>query len=143
MKDIGTFVKHDPQRFVVGSLANQIRTLVQRMKMRGYKPWKILLSPGLRYAFRLEMERSAAAHEYVRHDVQDSFLGLPIVIDSTVHEPIIMIDPGDRFWNIPKSQSTPEETVWKHKKGLIKPGEIYQPKWRLRRSRAIKRGAVS
>lgn len=128
LPDIGRFVKHDPQRFVVGSLANQIRVLVQRMKMRGYKPWKILLSPGLRYALRLENDP-----EYRRHDLGGWFLGLPIVVDTTVREPIIMINPEDRFWTLEEAQSTPEETVWESKKGLANPNEVHQPKWRSRR----------
>lgn len=134
LPDIGKFIKYDPQRFVIGSLANQIKTLIQRMKMRGYKPWKILLSPGLRHAFRLEMERSAAAREYVRNDLQDSFMGLPIIIDTTVSEPIIMINPEDRVWTLEDAQSTPDEVLWNSKKGRRNPNAVYQPKWRPKRA---------
>lgn len=81
------FVKHDPQRFVVGSLANQIKVLLQRMQMRGFKPWKILLNPGLRYALELE------GHDYVKRDLGHFFMGLLIQIDVTVSEPIILIKP--------------------------------------------------
>lgn len=112
--DIGKFVKHDPQRFVVGSLANQIRVLIQRMKMRGYTPWKIMLSPGLRFALRSEME--GKLQEYQKHDKGDMFMGLPIKIDSTVMEPIIMIKPEPRIQPLDEGQSTPEETVWRRGK---------------------------
>lgn len=90
LPDIGKFVKHDPQRFVVGSLANQIRTLIQRMTMRGYKPWKILLSRGLSYALFLEVGQSV---DYYKTDQGSFFMGLLIKVDDTVEEPIIMIKP--------------------------------------------------
>ena len=114
LPDLGKFVKHDPQRFVVGSLANQIRVLIQRMKMRGYEPWKILLSPGLRFALRSEMRDKLT--EYVSHDKGDMFLGLPIVVDSTVEEPIIMVKPELRYQPLEQGRSTPEEVAWKRKK---------------------------
>jgi hypothetical protein len=110
LPDIGTFVKHDPQRFVVGSLANQIRVLIQRMKMRGYQPWKILLSPGLRFALRSEV---GGTMEYAKHDQHDMFLGLPIVLDTTVREPIMMIKPERRTVPLEKGFSTSEERVWR------------------------------
>ena len=108
LPDLGTFVKHDQQRFVVGSLANQIKVLIQRMKMRGYEPWKILLSPGLRDALRLENRP-----EYVRHDVGDLFMGLQIRIDASVNEPIILIKPELRARPLDQGHSTPEEVAWK------------------------------
>ena len=84
------FVKHDPQRFVIGSLANQIRVLLQRMKMRGYKPWKILLSRGLSYALYLECRDGL---DYTKTDQGSFFMGLLIKIDDTCQEPIIMVKP--------------------------------------------------
>ena len=115
LPDIGTFIKHDPQRFVVGSLANQIRVLIHRMKMRGYKPWKILLSPGLRFALRSEMEGKI---DYQRHDKGDMFMGLPIKLSSDVVEPIIMIEPEACGKPTEAAQSTPEEVVWRRRKQL-------------------------
>lgn len=116
LPDIGKFIKHDPQRFVVGSLANQIRVLIQRMRMRGYQPWKILLSPGLRYALRLESESSMQSNDYRRHDQGDTFMGFPIVVDKTVEEPIIMIKPELRDRPLEQGRSTPEEVAWKRRK---------------------------
>lgn len=103
LPDIGKFIKHDKQRFIVGSLANQIRTLLQRMKMRGYKPWKILLNRGLRYALYLEMSGKMG---YKRTDSGDFFNDLPIVVDDTVEEPIILIRPEIRKDPLEKGQST-------------------------------------
>ena len=117
LPDIGKFVKHDPQRFVVGSLANQIRVLVQRMKMRGYKPWKIMLSPGLRFALRSEMEGKIA--EYIRHDLGDMFLGLPVVVSPDAVEPLILIKPEVRETPLDQGKSTPEEVAWRRRKQLV------------------------
>lgn len=112
LPDLGKFVKHDQQRFVVGSLKNQIKVLIQRMKMRGFKPWKILLSPGLRFALRSECGISP---EYVRHDLGDVFDGLPIVVDTSVREPIIMLKPEVRDTPLDMGKSTDERLHWKRK----------------------------
>lgn len=113
LPDVGTFVKHDQQRFVVGSLANQIRVLLQRMRLRGYHPWKILLSRGLRDALRLENSPG-----YVKHDEGDTFGSLPIVIDNSVREPLILVKPEPRKAALDMGQSTSEEYVWKRRKQL-------------------------
>jgi hypothetical protein len=115
MRTVGLFVKHDPQRFVVGAIGNQIRVLIQRMKLLGYKPWKILLSPGLAYALRLD---SGDSPDYVRHDLGSRFMGLEIKIDPSVQEPIIMVKPEMRETPLDLGHSTPEEMVWRKKRDL-------------------------
>lgn len=113
LPDIGTFIKHDPKRFMTGAIGNQIRTLIQRMKMRGYRPWKILLSPGLRYALRLDQGESP---DYVRHDLGDRFMGLEIKVDATVEEPIIIIKPEIRRDALEQGVSTNPERLWRYQR---------------------------
>ncbi len=101
--------------------------------MRGYKPWKILLNRGLRDALRLDAGDSG---DYIRHDAGDSFLGLPIRINETVSEPIIMIDPLDSVWKLEKAESTSDEVLWnQRKRGIRNPNEVNQPKWKSRHRR--------
>jgi len=77
-------------------IANQIRVLIQQMQMRNLEPGKILLSHGIRWALREEM-KGKLAHEYKQHDLGDTFAGLPIVVDNSVNEPIILIKQRHKF----------------------------------------------
>lgn len=112
--EIGKFLKVDSQKNIVGAIGNQIRVLVQRMKMRGYQPWKILLSRGLRDALRLD---SGESPDYVRHDVADCFMGLEIKLDASVEEPIIMVKPVLRDAPLADAagQSTDPRRNWKRR----------------------------
>lgn len=113
--DIGKFIRPDQQRYMVGAIGNQIRTLIQRMKMRGYQPWKILLSRGLRDALRLD---SGESPDYLRHDQGDRFMGLEIKIDVSVTEPLILVKPQWRDAPLEREQSTDEEVLWQRMKRL-------------------------
>lgn len=86
-----------------GQLSNQIKVLIQRMRLRGYTPWKILLHPGMRWVLREECRHLTI---YRTHDQGDTYAGLPIVCDTSVNEPIIMIDPEYRDTPLEKAQST-------------------------------------
>lgn len=83
--------------------------------MRGCKPWKILLSRGLRDALRLELSDQAL---YRTHDQGDRFMGLEIKIDESVVEPIILIKPEWRDTPMEQGLSTPEERLWRRMKRL-------------------------
>ncbi len=79
-------------------LSNKIRVLIQGANRSGKKPWKILLSKGLRWALEEELRDKGT---YVKRDQGHFFEGLLIVIDNTVKEPILLIDrtPGPRLEN--------------------------------------------
>ncbi len=78
-------------------LTNQIRVLLQRVKMAGREPHKILMCRGLRDALYLELN-----HVFVRGKVgaydaiqgaTDTFEGIPVVVDESCVEPIIQVKP--------------------------------------------------
>lgn len=71
-------------------ISNQIKVLIQRMRLCGFEPWKILLHQGLRWALKEEMKGNPA---YRATDQGDFFGGLMIVIDNTVTEPLILAKP--------------------------------------------------
>lgn len=69
-------------------IANQIRVLIQRMRLMQLEPEKILMSQPIREALRNEMSGNAL---YRVTDQAHLFAGLPIVIDASIHHPIVMI----------------------------------------------------
>lgn len=75
-------------------IANQIKVLIQQMRMRGLEPEKILLSHGLRWALREEMSGNGV---YKKHDLGDTFAGLPVVVDNSVNQPLVMIKRKHKF----------------------------------------------
>ena len=110
LPDIGKFIKSDRALWTGPMVANRIRVLIQRMKMRGYKPWKILLSQPLR-----ELLRVHADADYKRHDQGDTFMGLLIKIDNTLQEPIILIKSERRVTPLEQAQSTDPRRNWRRK----------------------------
>lgn len=86
-----------------GRLENQLRVLIQRARLAGKEPWKILLSKGLRWA----LEQECLGQPYYRKTDQGHYFGgLLIVVDQHVVDPIILIKP--------EPASTPLQT---HPKG--------------------------
>lgn len=83
-------------------LVNQIRVLLQRVKMAGREPYKILMHQGLRDNLRTELGHTGILQFKVIPDTtidkarkQDefTFLGLPVVVDNTLKEILIQVKP--------------------------------------------------
>lgn len=83
-------------------LINQIRVLLQRMKLAGREPYKILLSRGLRDALVNELGHTGILRFKRMPDpflgkpekIADiSFEGLPIVVDDSLKEIMIQAKP--------------------------------------------------
>lgn len=74
-------------------ISNQIRVLIQQMKVRNMDPWKILMCSGLCWALREEMRHKVG---YRMTDQADFFGGIQIVVDESCTEPLIMVRPEKR-----------------------------------------------
>lgn len=81
----------------MGQLTNQIRVLLQRVKMAGREPHKILMHQGLRDALRAELEPIFVREKIDAYDPRqgatDMFEGLPIVVDNSVGEILVQVKP--------------------------------------------------
>lgn len=73
-------------------LNNQLKVLLQRVYNGGREPEKILMSPGMREALRLEMRGSA---HYVQNSFpkEDLFYMIPIIVAKEVDKPLIQLKP--------------------------------------------------
>jgi hypothetical protein len=74
-------------------ISNQIKVLIQQMRLRNMDPWKILLCHGLRWSLREEMRNKV---EYRVTDQGDFFGGIQVVIDESCVEPMILVRPLKR-----------------------------------------------
>lgn len=85
-------------------LTNQIKVLIQRMKLAGRQPYKILLSRGLRDALVMELGHTGLLRFKLKRTpdpflgkpekIADvSFEGLPIVVDDSLKEILIQAKP--------------------------------------------------
>lgn len=102
----------------MGQLTNQIRVLLQRVKLAGREPHKILMHCGLYEVLRGELvgkiihKREAnidfdSAVDCMRGMVDMTFEGIPIVVNNTLKEILIQTKPrpmsdqetfGERDW---------------------------------------------
>lgn len=81
----------------MAQLTNQIRVLLQRVKMAGREPHKILMCRGLRDALRMELRPILMRSEIEVYDkmqgATDLFEGIPVVVDESCVEPMIQVRP--------------------------------------------------
>lgn len=73
-------------------LKNQLKVLLQRVYTGGREPAKILLSPGMREALRMEMA-GAAVYHVGTFPKEDTFHGITIVVAKGVEQPMIELIP--------------------------------------------------
>lgn len=85
-------------------ISNQIKVLLQQMRIRNLEPWKILICSGLRFALREEMRHRI--REYRMTDQGDLFGGIQVVVDESCVEPLILVRPEKR--------TTPLEENYEH-----------------------------
>lgn len=71
-------------------IRNKIKVMLQQMMMKGYVPWKLLMSKGICWALREECQ---GMDEYKATDKAHFYGGLQIVIDNSVVDPIILCKP--------------------------------------------------
>ncbi len=71
-------------------ISNQIKVLLQQMRVRNLEPWKILVCHGLRWSLREEMRHKMG---YRITDQGDFFGGIQVVIDESCVEPLILCKP--------------------------------------------------
>lgn len=74
-------------------ISNQIKVLIQQMRVRNMEPWKILMCSGLRWALREEMRHKMG---YRMTDQADFFGGVQVVVDESCQEPLILVCPEKR-----------------------------------------------
>lgn len=106
----------------MGQLSNQIRVLLQRMRLSGREPHKILMHQGLkealqnelngqiRYPIKLQVNPVCDDEPYDPRQgmIEMTFEGLPIVVDNSLTEILIQAKPK------PHSSHEPfKETDWK------------------------------
>lgn len=84
---------------MTGKISNQLKVLIQRTRMAGREPWKILMPKGMKWA--LEQELQPMLVGYKKTDQGCYYGGLLIVVDNTVTEPIILIKPEYRQEPLP------------------------------------------
>lgn len=73
-------------------LKNQLKVLLQRVYNGGREPEKILMSPGMREALRLEMHGSIS-YTVGTFPKEDTFHGITIVVAKEVTQPLIQLKP--------------------------------------------------
>lgn len=73
-------------------LKNQLKVLLQRVYNGGREPSKILLSPGMREALRMEMQGSTL-YTVGTFPKEDMFNGVTIVVAKGVDKPLIQLKP--------------------------------------------------
>lgn len=69
-------------------LSNQIKVLLQRVRMAGREPLRLLMPNGLRWALKAE-----GSPEYHHMHNGDFFGPLPIVVDDTLKEILVQVEP--------------------------------------------------
>jgi len=74
-------------------ISNQIKVLLQQMRLKNMEPWKILICNGLRWSLREEMRYKQG---YRMTDEGDFFGGVQVVIDDSCVEPLILVRPEKR-----------------------------------------------
>lgn len=75
-------------------ISNQIKVLLQQMRIRNLEPWKILLCRGLWWALQEENKDKLV---YRKTDQGCFFGGVQVVIDESCVEPLILVRPDKRM----------------------------------------------
>lgn len=88
-------------------LINQIKVLLQRVKMAGREPHKLIMNQGLKECLQLELGHTASLayrHIISPHDddaiyhpkqgtIEMTFQGIPILVDNSLKEILIQTKP--------------------------------------------------